>query len=625
MQQRMRGPWPWPLLLRSILGALLVVCSMGAQVRASASPPAPPLVLTHAEAVRGDWQDSAPPITGWVPVTLMDQWQTRWPGHDGVVWYRVRWQQADAHVPIGMLLDYICMAGAVYVNGSLVGRDRSLVEPLSRAWIMPQYYLLDAPLLRQGENELWVRVSGLAAYQPAFGTVSVGDPVQVEALYRGNKRVRFDLQMLDTAIGAVLAALFGLFWLLRRQDTTYGWYAAGGLFGMLYGLNWVKTSPWPFATTDGWQAFIGACYIALATCYLIFVLRFADRRWPRVERMFLALAALMFILALAMPHWMGPHRNFYIVPMMGFHYVAGLVFTVWALRFGRADQKVLGLCYAIPLLTALYDAGVYLGWIRGDTFIGSFGSPVMLLGMGFVLAHRFATTMKRVEGFNTELRSEVHMATAQLAETLNQQHALELAHSRAGERLQLVRDLHDGFGGTLVGAITRLQQAPVDTPKADIVDLLKEMRDDLRLVIDTTAQEHADLAALIAPVRHRASRLLEAADIDACWQLDGLEGVQLEPARSLDLLRLLQEALTNVFKHSRASRVEVQIACEDDRLRLSVKDNGIGLPLSSSAPGTGGGAGLASMHLRAQRLGAQLELLTCMPGIELRLDIPLAT
>ncbi|MFT4178804.1 MAG: 7TM diverse intracellular signaling domain-containing protein [Thermomonas sp.] len=604
-----------------VLLALLVALLLAGNTFAQA---AQPLTLTHAEAVRGDWHDTAPPVDGWVPVTLMELWTPRWPDHDGVVWYRLRWQQADADAPVGLMLDYICMAGAVYVNGSLVGRDRSLVEPLSRSWITPQYYLLDAPLLQQGENELLVRVSGLTAYQPGLGTVTVGDPVQVEAKYRANKRARFDLQMLDTAIGAVLAALFGLFWLLRRQDTTYGWYAAGGLFGMLYGLNWVNTSPWPFATTDGWQAFNGACYLALVACYAVFLLRFADRRWPRSERTLLALAALVFVLALLLPQVAGPHRNVWILPAMAFNYVCGFTFMVWALRHGRADQKVLGLCYAIPLLLAVHDAGVYLGLIRADSYLMSFASPLMLLGMGFVLAHRFTATMKRVEGFNIELKQEVQAATTQLADTLNQQHALELAHSRAGERLQLVRDLHDGFGGTLVGAIARLEQTPGDAPKEQLIDLLKEMRDDLRLVIDTTAQEQADLAQLIAPLRHRASRLLDAADIDARWQVDGLDDVHLEPARSLDLLRLLQEALTNVFKHSHARRVDVRIAREGGRLHVQVQDDGVGLADAGNVVRLdGGGAGFASMRLRARRLGGDLRIEATSPGTCLLLDMPL--
>ncbi len=601
--------------------ALMLWCCVGLAQAQTA-----PLTITKAEAARSDWNAEAAPRDGWVPVTLMDQWQTRWPTHDGVVWYRVRWQQADSGTPTALMIDYICMAGAVYLNGSLIGRDRSLVEPLSRAWTQPQYFLLDAPLLKPGENELLVRVSGLTAYQPAFGTVTVGDPAQVQALYRANKRVRFDLQMLDTAIGAVLAALFGLFWLLRRQDTTYGWYAANGLFGMLYGLNWVVSSPWPFATTDGWQAFIAACYIALASCYAIFLLRFADRRWPRFERALLFFAAIVFVLALALPRVMGPHRDIYILPMIAFHYIASVVFTLWALRHGRTDQKVLGLCIVIPLFTALYDFAIYIGLVRADSMIGTFASPIMLLGMGFVLAYRFATTMKRVEGFNAELQREVTAATNELSATLTRQHALELSHSRAGERLKLVRDLHDGFGGTLVGAIAQLEQAPDTTSKADLVALLKDMRDDLRLVIDTTAQEHADLAALIAPLRHRASRLLEAADIDAYWQLQDIDGLHLEPARSLDLLRLLQEALTNVFKHSHAQRVDVRVAKVGDEVQVQVRDDGRGLTASDQPKHVaGGGAGFASMRLRAQRLGGELKIVDAAPGTELELAFPLAS
>ena len=288
----------------------------------------------------------------------------------------------------------------------------------------------------------------------------------------------------------------------------------------------------------------------------------------------------------------------------------------------RVDYRVLAGCVIAPVLVSFYDFALYLGWVRGDTYLLSFTSVLTLVGIGFVLAYRFVTAMRRVEGFNAELQHEVTAATSALADTLNRQHRLELAHSRAGERLQLVRDLHDGFGGTLVGAIARLEQAPADTPKARVIDVLKEMRDDLRLVIDSTAQEQADLAALIAPLRHRASRLLEAADIGAHWHVAGIDGLHLEPARSLDLLRLLQEALTNVFKHSRAQRVEVRIERSGDRLHLQVRDDGVGLPAQQPTP-AGGGAGFASMRLRAQRLGGMLQVESVTGGTDLRLEIPL--
>lgn len=608
---------------------LLLVLALAWWSLADAQAQSSVATIDRAEAVRSDWHADAPPAHGWEPVVLMDLWEKRWPTHDGVVWYRVRWQQADAHMPTGLLLDYTCLAAAVYLNGSLIERDRSLVEPLSRHWQVPRYFLLQSPLLRQGENELVVRVSGLVAYQPAFGQVRVGAPAVLQAEYRQAKLARHDMLLLDTAIGAVLSLLFGLFWLLRRQDTTYGWYALAGFFAMVHGYSYVASSPWPFSSTDRWQAVIAASYGCVAATHTIFLLRYSDKRWPRLEWALLVIAGLVLALSFLVPQWMGPYRNFFIVPTIALLYLASFSFLVFALRRGRRDQQVLGLCVIVPILVSFHDLAVYMGWSGGSAYLGSFTSPIMLLGMGFVLAYRFANTMRRVEGFNAELRHEVQLATSQLAETLQQQYALELAHSRAGERLQLVRDLHDGFGGTLVGSIARLEQAPQDMPLQKVIGVLREMRDDLRLVIDSTAREHADLAELIAPLRHRASNLLDAADIDARWHLKGIDGLELGAARSLDLLRLMQEALTNVFKHSRARRVDVYLQRQGDHLHLQVRDDGVGLAIADdrlAGQPLQAQAGMASMRQRALRLGGDLHVTANNEGqgTTLALSFPLA-
>ena len=589
--------------------------------------PQPVVTIERAEVVRADgWTASQPPASGWVSVPLMDIWSSRWPGYNGAAWYRIHWNQDDAGAPTGLLIDYTSSAAEVRLNGSVIDRDASLVEPLSRKWHVPRYFVVQAPLLKQGQNELLVRVSGFSEYAPGFGTVSVGDPATLHATFNEAVFVRRDMQVFDFAVGIVMASLFGLFWLLRRQDTTYGWYALSGLVGGLYGSNYIVNSPWPFPTTNMWQAFIAACFVVMVVAHSIFLLRYCNRRWPRSERAVLLVAALVTVLALVIPDWMGPQRNLYLLPAIAYVYLANLAFIVYALRNRRSDYLVLAACVSVPLVLSIHDLAVYLCWMKASTFLGALLSPLTILGMGFVLAYRFANTMRRVEGFNAELTREVQAATSQLADTLNQQHALELAHSRAGERLQLVRDLHDGFGGTLVGTIAELKLAPDSVSKARVIGILGEMRDDLRLVIDSTAREHADLSELIVPLRHRASRLLEAADIDDYWSLHGLEGVDLGSARTLDLLRLLQEALTNVFKHSRANRVDVTLECSGNSLRLQVRDDGIGKACGNSEPQANreGGAGMASMRTRAQRLKATFEVDRREDGTVVNLLMPLS-
>ncbi len=600
---------------------LLAACTVGAL---QAQPTASPVVtIDRADAVQAGWDSSAPPAAGWTPVTLMDYWNVRWPRHDGVVWYRVHWNQADAGTPIGLLIDYVCMADAVYVNGSLVYREPQLVEPLSRSWIAPQFFLIDKPLLRIGENTLLVRVSGLSAYQPGFGVVKLGDPNAVQQLYRQDLRWRYDIRLFNFAISAVLGILFGMLWLLRRRDTVYGWYALNTLFGAGYGWNYVTASTWPFASTDAWQAFVVALLVASVCCFTVFLLRFCQRYWPRTEAA-LGLASLAaFAFALLDPHRMGPWRNLWVLPTILFYYVTIAAFLWHAARSRQIEVRVLGVCLLLPMLLSFRDLALYLGLIHGNNYVGALTSPLTLIGMAFAVAWRFSMAMRRVEGFNVELKREVDVATSQLGDTLAREHTLALDNTRIGERLNLVRDLHDGFGGSLLGAIAALENPQRPAEPARVVSTLKELRDDLRLVIDTTTHEQdSDLAGLLAPLHHRWSQRLDVADIDSHWQLEGLDGLRLGPARSLDLLRLLQEALTNVLKHSRASQVDITVRRNDARLAVEVLDDGDGFDPTAASRSHGGGAGLASLCGRAARLGGELTLDTAPGrGLSLQLDI----
>jgi signal transduction histidine kinase len=570
--------------------------------------PASPAAITidRAEAARADWRSTAPPTSGWTPVELIDYWNTRWPQHDGVVWYRLHWNQANADTPVGLLLDYVCMADAVYVNGSLVRRDPQLVEPLSRSWVAPQYFLIDQPLLHAGDNIVLVRISGFAAYQPGFGVVTVGDPATVHAQYRHKLFHRYGVRQFNFAISAVLGVLFGMFWLLRRKDTVYGWYALTTLLGAGYSWNYVTASPWPFASTDAWQAFIAALLVSSVCGFMVFLLRFCSKRWPRAEAAMLAVSISAFAFALLAPQVMGPWRNVWIMPAIAVYYMAIGWFLWHAARTQRVDVRVLGLSMLLPVLISFHDLALYLQLTHGSTYLGALTSPLGLLGMSFAVAWRFAEAMRRVEGFNLELKYKVDAATTQLGETLAREHLLALSHTRIGERMNLVRDLHDGFGGSLLGTIATLEQSPPSPETAHTLTALKELRDDLRLVIDTTTHEQdTDLAGLLASLRHRWGQRLNSAGIDSYWRLEGLDQLHLGAARSLDLLRLLQEALTNVLKHSGAGRADVAVIHDDRHLRIEVRDDGRGF---DPAVHSRSGAGLASLRARAARLGGQLAI-----------------
>ena len=131
-----------------------------------------PRVLA-VQAARSD--DGARPVQGWEPVKLPDVWTWRWPGHGGSAWYRIDWERSCADgTPVALGIDRISVAGEVFSNGDLLWRDASLVEPLSRSWNVPRWWLLPASGLQSGVNTVWVRAVGPAALSPGLGALRVG-------------------------------------------------------------------------------------------------------------------------------------------------------------------------------------------------------------------------------------------------------------------------------------------------------------------------------------------------------------------------------------------------------------------------------------------------------------------
>ncbi|MDM0076863.1 7TM diverse intracellular signaling domain-containing protein [Variovorax sp. J2P1-59] len=580
----------------------------------------------QVEAVRSDWNATSPPSGGWTTVTLPDNWATRWPGFDGVVWYRLRWTEAadvSQVQPLGLMVEYVNMAGAMYLNGSLIGRDTHLAEPLSRSWNMPRHWLLDAPLLRPGTNELLVRVSGMSAYQPGLGAVSRGEPALVKSTFRQINVMQRTLQLVGIGLTLVMGIVYGMLWLLRRAEVSYGWFSLFSLLWVLFSYNFVAVEAWPFASTDAFQRANHVTLLASLTSFFLFALHFCDLAGRRLQWSILAVGgACIATLILAPQALQEPVRSATVLGTLAI-YLGGCALIVrHAFRSRRMEVAVLALCLMLPVVAAAHDTLVFLQWLPGNRYYAPLSASATLLGISFALTWRMVKGLRLVENFNAELRQRVDEATRRLADGLSRQHAAELVQTRLTERLSLVRDLHDGLGMTLSSHIHTLgnREGEVD---GVALWALKEVNDDLRLIIESSAFDDTDeLAERLVPVRHRSTRLLEAANIECHWSLEGLETCQLTGKRGLDFLRVLQEALANVLKHSCATRVDIRIDARQGQLALSIRDNGQGFA-PDAASRSSAGMGLKNMHARAARLGGTLDIRSGTSGTTMELRCPI--
>ena len=110
--------------------------------------------------------------------------------------------------------------------------------------------------------------------------------------------------------------------------------------------------------------------------------------------------------------------------------------------------------------------------------------------------------------------------------------------------------------------------------------------------------------------------LFEVHGVAVRWRFENLDDVFLDTSQSLDLLRIVQEALTNALRHSGANRVEVTISSAAGVLALEVRDNGSGFEAGMNGPE---GTGMRSMRARARRLHADLTVESSHAGVAMRL------
>jgi signal transduction histidine kinase len=109
--------------------------------------------------------------------------------------------------------------------------------------------------------------------------------------------------------------------------------------------------------------------------------------------------------------------------------------------------------------------------------------------------------------------------------------------------------------------------------------------------------------------------------------LDILDGdARLPEATELVLFRVLQESLTNVHRHSGATRADVSLQTAGNQVILRVRDYGRGMPValaqSLREDGSGGGVGLAGMTERLREIGGTLEINSSTIGTEVVARVP---
>ena len=179
------------------------------------------------------------------------------------------------------------------------------------------------------------------------------------------------------------------------------------------------------------------------------------------------------------------------------------------------------------------------------------------------------------------------------------------------ERQRIARELHDQVGSQLVNAMM-LFDAQEDKTHP-VVQTLEQCMLDLRLLVDVMSDQKGNLAEKLGTLRHRLQPVLDKRGIQLYWVMNAEPADQLPTGmRARELCRLVQEAVSNVLQHSKASQLMVElrpfVEGSDGDWLLRVVDNGVGL--QQSARDGYVGRGLAHMKRRAAKAGGTLSIVS---------------
>ncbi|HEV8238232.1 MAG TPA: GAF domain-containing sensor histidine kinase [Thermoanaerobaculia bacterium] len=189
-----------------------------------------------------------------------------------------------------------------------------------------------------------------------------------------------------------------------------------------------------------------------------------------------------------------------------------------------------------------------------------------------------------------------------------------LVEVQEDERRTVARELHDEAGQALMSLRFGLQLLERETGGGDgIAARVAELKQTTDAVIDSLHRLAAalrppslDMLGLDAALRQYLGSIEGKSGLVVRYKARGLAGERLSPPIETALYRIVQEAVTNVMRHARATCVDVLAARDDGRVLVVVEDDGIGFATGSPA-GTER-LGLVGMRERAQALGGTLTI-----------------
>lgn len=501
----------------------------------------------------------------------------------------------------------------VWLNGRLLGQSSDGLSGRGERLVLGhEQWLLDLPAaLRETPGTvLQLRLPPPGPSGTSLQPVLLGPPAAVQRLDEG--RQHWQLLRAATALGGVMVAAFLLLVArVRRDEPLYllsGLHVA--LLALLLSPYVLPDQPLP---SPAWRMLLDAADLGAKALLVAITARLSGGWRPGLRRALLALLGVALAVDLVAaaqgwawsnfsqpwPWWALGVRTLLLAAAWGFALRglarsggAGDWATALLVGFSASTWAVVSLgALALDLPVVDANALAHAGWVAW---------------VALLLQRHFIDAARRERALRQALSHDLAQRTGELQRAFQAQAEAERERAASEQRRRLLQDLHDGLGARLLGV--RLQLAELDG--AALAQALDDCLLEMRLSVDTLADDDGDLGVLLGSWRQRVSGLARAAQLEFVWRVAPLPPLPcLQGAGALELVRGLQELLSNCIRHAQARHLTVATELHEHEAWLWLVDDGVGL-----APEARPGQGRRGLLQRAQRLGGSMEWLSPAPA-----------
>jgi signal transduction histidine kinase len=557
----------------------------------------------------------------WQEVALPDDWYVN---HKNInqIWYRT--QVLIRQEVTGIWAVYIPSVthnAAVFVNDIWVGQGGSFNEPVSRHHNDPLLFSFSSELLRQGKNKIEIRVKTSFYEQGLFDQFYLAPVNDLKDAYSWKHFVRVDLVQWFTMAMYLLSGVVLVFWLARPQDVIYGLFSLELFIWASHNLNLFVTEI-PVSICI-WESFNVATLGWTVTVMILFNHRFVGEGNKKLEKYLLFFSVLgigIFLLPDIESILHIGYRVWDVFVMIAGMYAIYYLIKTYAHK--KSSDVYLMLIVGVPILVfGFHDILMINHFIdRRDGLTMQYSIIPSVILFSWFMVRRFVHSINKAERLAETLEQRVQQKQQKLQAQYERLSSMQKESVLAEERERIMRDMHDGIGGHLVSVITLLQGYSDDV-FVRVREKVQHSLSDLRFVIDSLDPLLNDIPTLLGMMRMRLVDQLEDASIELEWAVTELPEIKtMSPRRSLHIMRIVQEAITNSIKHSGSKKMTIAtgvINNDMQKVYIDIIDYGRGVDKESSIPGRG----INNMHYRAEQLDAELVITHSSAGTKVRLLI----